>query len=381
MHGFAVRSRSPRGRKRMVAAAAAVALVLAGCGSQGASSNPGKVVELSAFGGDNFLAGPLYVARDQGFYEDEGLTYDLEFPGSTIRAIQSLVGGEVGISWTDGFGILTANAQGFPLISVYTSYKGSSYGMVVKEDSPIQEWDVDSLRGATIGITAFDGGEVPGLRAALVRLGLTDEGSDYTLKPVGDGGSEAADAIESGDVDVMAASLPDFTALRNRGVKMRTITPDYLAHEFPGHSYAVTPEQLKDNREQIVKFLRAHAKAIVWLRANPKCVAKLATEEAPESVGDLDEQGVGDTITDLWIDLNSDYFDPESPSFHKLGEQDPQGWSDYQDFLLDANVEGEDGGTVTEKQDLSVIVDNSLIDEVNDFDYDAEAAKAKAWEC
>lgn len=356
-------------------------LVLAGCSSESAGNDSNEVVELSALPGDHIIAGPLYAADDQGLYDEQGLDYKLEFPGSTVRAIQSLVGGDVGIAWTDAFGVLSAKQQGFDLVSVYNTYRGSGFAFAVADDSPISEWDADQLRGKTFGITAFDGGEVPILRAALARLGLPKEGTDYNLEVVGEGGSETAEAVESGKVDVVTGSYLDLMALEDRGVAIRMITPDYLRTEFPGHAYAVTPEQLESNREEVVKFLRAHAEALVMLQANPTCVAKVAMEHAPESVGDLDVQGVADFLIGFWIGNNEAYFDKASPLYHRLGAQDPQGWSDYQDFLIEAGVEGEDGGVLTEPLDIDEVVDDSLIDDVNDFDYDAVAQEAKDWKC
>ena len=372
----------PVKRLVLVATSTLVFALLSACsGDEGASANSNEVVELSALPGDHILAGPLYAAEELDLYGHEGIDYKLEFPGSTVRAIQSVVGGEVGVSWTDAFGVLSAKQQGFDLVSVYGTYQGSGFGFAVAEDSPIDSWDEEELQGKTFGITAFDGGEVPILRGALARLGLTEEGKDYELAVIGDGGPDTAEAVESGDVDVVSGSLLDLMALEDRGVTIRQITPDYLRTDFPGHAYAVTPEQLKSDRERVVGFLRAHAKAMVILQSNPTCVAKLAMERAPESVGDLDEQGVADFLVGFWMGNNKAFFDPASPLFHKLGSQDADGWNDYQDFLIEAGVEGEDGGVLSDRVDVDEVVDNSLIDEVNDFDYDAVAQEARDWKC
>ncbi|MGY1706741.1 ABC transporter substrate-binding protein [Geodermatophilus sp. SYSU D00697] len=369
-----------------VPAALVGCLLLAACGggAEGSGGSGGgggtEVVELSAFPGDHILQGPIYLAQERGFFEEEGLDFGLEYPGSTVRAIQSVVGGQIGIAWTDAFGVLTAQSQGFDLISVYSTYRGSGFDFAVPEDSDITGWDAGSLRGARIGITAFDGGEVPLLRGALAAIGLTTEGEDFELVPVGEGGAETAEAIESGDVAVMAGGAHDLEALRSRGVEIRFITPD-LTERFPGHVYAVTPDMLENDREAVVGFLRAHARGLIWLKENPACVAEVAMERAPETVGDLDAEGVASFVQNFWVGNNETHFDPASPDHQRFGAQDTAGWEEYQSFLIEGAIEGEDGVVITEPLDVESFVSNELIDEVNDFDQQAEAEAARAADC
>jgi NitT/TauT family transport system substrate-binding protein len=338
------------------------------------------VTELSAVPGDHILQGYIYLAEERGFFEDEGIDFSMEYPGSTVRAIQSVVGGQLGIAWTDAFGVLTAQSQGFELISVYSTYSGSGFEFAVAEGSDIQTWDAESLRGTRIGVTAFDGGEVPLLRGALASVGLTAEGEDFELVPVGEGGAETVEAIESGDVDVMAGSVLDLEALRSRGVELRFITPAF-AKEFPGHVYAVTPDMLENDRDTVVGFLRAHARGLIWLNENPACVAEIAMERAPESIGDLDAEGVAQFMQGFWIGSNEQQFDPASPNYMRFGVQDVAGWEAYQDFLIEGAIEGEDGVVITEPLDVESFVSDELLDEVNDFDVEAEAEAARSADC
>jgi NitT/TauT family transport system substrate-binding protein len=325
------------------------------------------MLELSSFPGETFANAPSFIAQEMGWFEEEGLDYSIEYPGSTVRSIQTVVGGTTGISWTDAFGIMVANSQDFPLTSLFSTLQGSGFGFAVTPDSPITEWTADQVRGSTIGVTDFAGGEVPLLRGALARLDL-EEGSDYELLPVGEGGPDMAAAIEEGSVDLMAGSLLDFEVLRGAGVEMRLITPDYV-QEFPGHAYATTPELLEEEREAIVGFLRARAKALVFMQTNPEAAAAIGIAYAPASAEGLSPEEVVTFLETVWLDANAQYFEEGNPQFHQIGMQVPENWETYQEFLIEAGVESEEGVILTEPVDIAAIVDNTLIEEVNDFDY------------
>jgi len=325
------------------------------------------MLELSSFPGETFANAPSFIAQEMGWFEEEGLDYSIEYPGSTVRSIQTVVGGTTGISWTDAFGIMVANNQDFPLTSLFSTLQGSGFGFAVTPDSSITEWTADQVRGSTIGVTAFAGGEVPLLRGALARLDL-EEGADYELLPVGEGGPDMAAAIEDGRVDLMAGSLLDFEVLRGAGVEMRLITPEYV-EVFPGHAYATTPELLEEQREAIVGFLRARAKALVFMKTNPEAAAAIGVEYAPASAEGLSTEEVITFLETVWLDANAHYFEEGNPAFQQIGLQVPENWETYQEFLIEAGVESEEGVILTEPVDITAIVDNSLIEEVNDFDY------------
>ena len=45
--------------------------------------------------------------------------------------------------------------------------------------------------------------------------------------------------------------------------------------------------------------------------------------------------------------------------------------------MIETGIEDEDGTTLSELVDIEPIIDNSLIDEINDFDYDEIQALAE----
>jgi ABC-type nitrate/sulfonate/bicarbonate transport system substrate-binding protein len=207
-------------------------------------------------------------------------------------------------------------------------------------------------------------------------MGLAEGEDGLELVPIGTGGAETADAIESGSVDIVAASVFDFEIFRASGVDLRVITPDYI-QDFPGHGFVTTPDLLEENRDAFVRLLRADAMGTVFLRTNPQAAAEIAIGAAPASAEGLDVDVVAGFLTSVFADGNAFAFEEGNADFHRLGAQDPEAYDDFQSFLIETGSEDDDGTTLTEEVDVQPIVDNSLIEEVNDFDYDEIVALAE----
>jgi ABC-type nitrate/sulfonate/bicarbonate transport system substrate-binding protein len=335
-----------------------------------------RLTELSAFPGPQVANAIGYTAEELGFFLDEGLDYTIEYPGSTVKATQTLATGAAGVGWLDSFGIMVSYARNVPLKAVYRTIQGNAFQFGVPQDSPIVTWDTESLRGTRIGISGFGGGEVPVLRGALFRLAL-QEGVDFELVPIGPAGPASVEALRVGTVQVVTGSTIDFSALAKGGAAIRTITPDYLK-SFPGHTYATTPELLASHRAAMVAFLRARTKGVVFAQANLPAAAQIGMDYAPASAEGLTLEDVQEFLQLFFLDVNQMYFQAGTDTYHKFGLQNPADWDAYQTFLIEAGVEDE-GLSLTQPVDVNQIVTNELIDEVNDFDFAEIEGMAKEY--
>lgn len=356
------------------------AVTIVGCsGDQpaggGAAAKWSTLKELSAEEGADFIGTPIYIAEELGYFKEEGLTVQTEYPGSTPRTVQLLLVGRGNVALPDPAATIAAKARGHDLKALWTYGRSSFFGFAVAPGSPIQQWDTASIRGKKIGISELAGGEVPLLRGAFAALGLK-ENEDVEITAVGGGSAEAAEAVESGKIDVIAGSYPDFFGLQARGVKLRFVTPASI-ESFPRNSVTVKAADLESHREELTGYLRALSKGMVFLNANPVAAAKIAKKYAPENLGDLDIETLSEVLLKgLLVRGLTDYFKQGSPVYQKVGSQDPKAWDTYMTFLVEGGVESE-GVTLDKPVSVREIVDNSLIDPANDFDYAAIEKQAK----
>jgi ABC-type nitrate/sulfonate/bicarbonate transport system substrate-binding protein len=380
-----------RGFMRVMGAAGSalgLSAAVAACGSSSSNSSASgggggsgggwsSITELSAESGPDFIGAPIYIAQALDYFRDEGLTVTTQYPGSTPKTVQLMLVGRGQVALPDPAAIISAASRGQRIKSLWTYGKGSFFGFAVIDRSPIQQWDRASIDGATIGISDASGGEVPLLRGALSMIGLA-EGDGVTLQPVGGGTAEAADALESGKVDVVAGSYPDFYSLQARGVRLRLITPTEI-EQFPRNSVAVKASDYDEHREDLTGYTRALTKAMVFMRANPRATAQLVKRYAPENTDGIDVPTIATVLLGrLLIPGLDSYFDRGSPDFHKVGMQDSAGWDTYMRFLVEGGVES-DGIKLNREVPVNEIVDNGLIDAANDFDYAEIEREAKAY--
>lgn len=300
-----------------------------------------------------------YAAQEMGFWEEEGLEVSIEYATAGTPLI---AGGTVDYGEILADGLLNAKASGQDLTVFYQPVYGQVFGFVVPVDSEITEWTAEQITGKVIGVTELIGGEVPALRAALFRIGLS-EGEEVELFPTS-ASSQAitADAFNTGRIDIFAGSLLDHAAVQVAGIELRAITPDFVLDAAGDNAIATRSDHLAENRDQAVRFGRGMAKAKVWVLANFDDAIDSALEVAPET-GTREE--VASFVELLLVNRS---LPPEKADIEE-GQIWIEGWEAFQALLLEGGTGSPDDPLqYTEPIDVSGLVDNTLAPEIFDFD-------------
>ena len=113
-----------------------------------------------------------YVAKDKGFYEEEGLDVEIKPGGPDIAPEQVIAGGgaDVIVDWMGG--ALAAREKGVGLVNIAQPFKKAGMELVCPKDGPIKT-EAD-FKGHTLGVWFF-GNEYP-FYAWMNKLGLSTEG-------------------------------------------------------------------------------------------------------------------------------------------------------------------------------------------------------------
>ena len=311
-----------------------------------------EVVVLSPLG-DHIAFTPLYIARELGFFEEEGLDVRVEGASGSSQVLQLLVAGQGDIGLPGAEAFMGAADQGADVVTFYNFYQKPIFGLVVPTDSDIET--VDDLRGRVIGVTELSGGEVPVI-AGLLRDAGMEFGADAEVVPVGDEVPAIANALDSGSIDAFGGSASDFAALGAAGIEVREITTERTA-AFPGGGQVTTGQLLAENPDLLAAFGRAWAKATHAWAVVPE-VAEAATRvQLPE----------------FWEDPESGRFQLEArwkiyelPEGKLHGINDIAAYEAYAEYLR-AEIPGREpllSGTF----DPSESVTNELVEQFNDFD-------------
>ena len=179
---------------KAVAVTVMVAMAVAGC-TQGRPEKYTGPVEKITVAAAAYLTGALvYVAEDQGYFEENGLEVTIKDYGSGKAAADALLAGEADISTSAGFVFVSNSFDHADLRVLGTVATAQVKELVARKDKGITT--TDDLIGKKIGVTKKSGAEFL-LGVFLIFNALSYEDVELVdLKP-----SEIVEAISNGDID------------------------------------------------------------------------------------------------------------------------------------------------------------------------------------
>ncbi len=219
-----------------------------------------------------------YVAKDKGYYEEEGLNVTIKPGGPDIAPAQVLAGGgaDVIIDWMPS--ALATREKGVPLVNIAQPFKRSGMMLTCRKDSGIKT--PEDFRGKTIGVWFF-GNEYPFL-SWMSQLNIPTNG-----------GPDGVEILKQGfNVDPIlqnqAACVSTMTYNEYWQIIDAGMSPDELVtfkYEDEGvatleDGIYVLEDRLKDKKfaDLMVRFVRASMKGWKWAEENPDEAAMIVLE-------------------------------------------------------------------------------------------------------
>jgi NitT/TauT family transport system substrate-binding protein len=291
---------------------------------------------------------PLHVAIGEGYFEEEGLDVTVEAVNGSAAVLQTMASGQAQIGAPGPGPLLAARARGEDVVFIYNLYPLSLFGLVVPEESDVQE--PAGLAGTTVGVGTADGAEVAFARGILDDAGLS-EGKDYEFLPIGDGGTAVA-ALLNDEVAGYSAAVPDTVIIEQRGIPLREITPEEYLGYF-GNGYAVMREYMESNPDVIEGFGRAMARATEFAmdEANTEVVLDHTTAGNPQ-------EGEDRAFAQALLEATRERMTPTDPE-QAWGYQPPADWEKWHQSLLDT------GGLHEPIEDLEAAYTNEFVETWN----------------
>ncbi|ARC35627.1 nitrate ABC transporter substrate-binding protein [Paracoccus yeei] len=222
--------------------------------------------------------GGYYVAKDKGFYEEEGLDVTIKPGGPDIAPVQVLAGGgaDVVVEWMPA--ALAAREKGLPIVNIAQPFKRSGMMLTCRKETGIAS--PADFRGRTLGVW-FSGNEYPFL-SWMNRLGLKT-----------DGGPEGVTVLKQGfNVDPLLQKQADcistmtyneYGQVLDAGLKPE----DLVTFKYEDQGVATLEDGLyvleptlkdEDKVTALVRFVRATMKGFDYAAAHPDKAAAIVLE-------------------------------------------------------------------------------------------------------
>jgi len=224
-----------------------------------------------------------YVAKDKGFYEEEGLDVEIKPGGPDIAPPQVIAGGgaDVIVEWMPA--ALATRERGVPLVNIAQPYKSSGMMLTCLKSTGIT--GPEDFKGRTLGVWFF-GNEYPFMNW-MNKLGISTQG-----------GADGVNVLKQGfNVDPLLQKQADCISVMTYNEYWQVIDAGIKEDELVTFKYEdqgvatledglwVLEQNLADEAfvDKMARFVKASMKGWKYAEENP--------DEAAEIVLENDETG------------------------------------------------------------------------------------------
>ena len=331
--------------KRIAAIFSVIAIIGAtfmGCGKvndKRTESTNLKTIRLNEVVRSVFYA-PMYVAINEGFFEEEGLAIDLSTGQGADKTMQQLLSGNVEIGFSGPEQVVYIYNQGredYPVVFGQLTQRDGSF-LVGREEEENFDWS--SLKGKEI-IGGRPGG-IPemALEYVLKQNGLNPENDVKMVTNVDF--TATAGAFKSGIGDYVALFEPTATMLEKDGAGNIVSSIGNEAGNISYTCFYTTKSYMDENPEIIQKFTNAIYKGQQWVQQH-------TSEEVADSIISF----FPGTDKEVIVKVIDNYKNIEAYS------ETPEVSEDGLNKLMDI-IQGYDESLITERPDFNIIVNNSF---------------------
>jgi len=266
-----------------------VVMIVAACGGEEKAAvqetaaptpEPQKITFMAGFKPQaNLPFVGVYVAKEKGFFQEQGLDVDIQHSSGSSQHVQLLLAGQVQLTTADAANVLQRIADpGLPLLAVALIGQTGQQGWVTLAGAGLD--DPADWREKTVGYRST---VPPDLPAILDARGMTLD--DVNAQNIG---YEPPQLLVEGRVDVYPVFLsnePDIIR-RKLGKEVKVFSAATYGMPTLGLTYVTTKDYAAQHPEVVERFLKAVLHGIEWARDNRDeavdIVLKYATGEDRE---------------------------------------------------------------------------------------------------
>ena len=254
--------------KRILSILLACVLLFCGCSTNNNNGNSNKLKELDVVLDwyPNALHAFMYVAIEKGYYEEEGLKVNIQFPSNSNDAISLVAAGQADIGLYYQQDVIQARTkQNVPVKSIGAVVQGPLNIVLSLEEKNITT--AEDLVGKTIGYAGTE------LSEALIRSIMNDVSADYSDVTMIDVGFDLMSSMTTGNVDATIGCLVNHEVpqMEEEGFSVNWFDLDeYGVPTYYEGVFLANDDAIQNDSETLKAFLRASAKGFADMKANPE---------------------------------------------------------------------------------------------------------------
>lgn len=213
----------------------------------------------------------MYVAMEKGYYAEEGLKVNIQFPANDNDALSLVAAGksDIGIFYQQDV-ITTRTNQGVPIKSIGAITQKPLNIILSLADKNIKE--PTDLDGKTIGYAGTD------LSAALVKYMMETAGVAYDENKLINVGFDLMSSMTTGNVDATIGCMVNHEVpqMIEEGFDVNYFMPDdYGVPTYYELLFLTNDSIAAESPEMLAAFLRASEKGFKDMQANPESALEI----------------------------------------------------------------------------------------------------------
>ena len=209
----------------------------------------------------------IYFTKEAKIFEKYGLDVDpVAVAGSGI-ASKALISGSVLISPIATPTVMTAVLAGSDMVILAHTMPGVIQSLMVRPEIKRDE----DLKGKTIGVTTF-GSLTDFLVKYLARQKKLVPDKDFALLQIGTD-SDRFVALQQGRIQGATLSHPNFIFAQRAG--FHVLWDFFRDVDYPWSEIATTRTQIKQDRDLVMRYMRAHVEGIARFKQEPELAKKV----------------------------------------------------------------------------------------------------------
>lgn len=230
---------------------------------------------------------PLFIAQEQGFFEDRGLNVELRRGGAPQDSLGELIGGSADIITTAWDSMVQSTAEDIPVRVIagnsVVSDEVDTSGVVVRADAGLNA--LADLAGKTVAFDSLGAGGTVEFTAALQQAGVAADQVELVAIPY----ASMQASLENGQVDAAFPSDPFYSQMTAAEGNVVIANPVRETRAgVPITLFASSDDWLAANGEQATAFLEA-VQAGIDFYADPANLANVQAIRATVTQTELAE--------------------------------------------------------------------------------------------
>ena len=202
----------------------------------------------------------IWIANDEGLFKKNGLDVELLHIPSSSRIIQTMLAGEIAISYVDGRNAVQSNLTGSDVALIAGVTNRFSFSLMARPDIK----RVGDLKGKRIGVTRVGSSTHTVALYALNQAGLKP--GDYEIFPLAEVPNILV-ALIAGRIDAGPLSSPTLIGARKAGtVELAALAKD--GPEYVSVAVGATRAYIRANEEIVRRFVLSYTEAVHLFKTN-----------------------------------------------------------------------------------------------------------------